>query len=134
MSKYFKISNIRLKMQPLLPNLWSFSLLNLEKQHFLGRIHIEYFHLSFFVILGVYLIKKYGCHTQAFFSLFQSFSGCRVPGLSYIIFRFWSFSKSWSIINFHSFDVITRAWKVAASLIFQKRGNSNYCFDNPARE
>ena len=30
--------------------------------------------------LGVHLSKKYGCHTQAFFSLFQSFSGYRVTG------------------------------------------------------
>ena len=44
---------------------------------FLARIQIEYFHLGSFVTLGVYLIKKYGCHTQAYFSLFQSFSGYR---------------------------------------------------------
>ena len=45
-------------MQLFLLNLGSFSLLELKKPHFLARTHIEYFHFSIFVTLGVYLIKK----------------------------------------------------------------------------
>ena len=52
--KSCKISNIRLKMQLFLASFGSFSLLKLEKPHFLARTHIEYFYLSIFVILGIF--------------------------------------------------------------------------------
>ena len=41
-----------------------------EKSKFLARIHMEYFHLGIFVIPRVYLIRKYGSQTQAFFFSF----------------------------------------------------------------
>ena len=63
-------------------NLGSFSLLRLEKPHFLARTHMEYFHLGIFMTLGGNLIKKYECHAQAFFSVFQSFSGNRASLLT----------------------------------------------------
>ena len=56
-----------------LSNLGQFSVHRFEKSNFLARIWIKYFHMGIFVILGVYLIKKYGCQTQAFFSVFQCF-------------------------------------------------------------
>ena len=34
---------------------------------------MKYFHMGIFLILWVYLIKKYGCQTKAFFSVNQCF-------------------------------------------------------------
>ena len=48
-----------------------------QKLNFVAKKHIKFFHTNIFVILRVYLIKKYGCQTQAFF-LFQCFLNHRV--------------------------------------------------------
>ena len=50
-----------------------FSVHELEKSKFLARIHMEYFHLGIFVMPWVYLIRKYGSRTQAFFFVFHGF-------------------------------------------------------------
>ena len=50
-----------------------FSVHKFEKTNFLARIWMKYFHMGIFVILRVYLVKQYGCQTQAFFSVFQCF-------------------------------------------------------------
>ena len=49
---------------------------------FLARTGIEYFHMGIFVSLWVYLIKKYGCQTKAFFSVFQCFLDYRDTALT----------------------------------------------------
>ena len=59
-------------------NLGQFSEHKFEKSNFLARIWIKYFHIGIFVILGVFLINKYGCQPQAFFSVFQCFLDHRV--------------------------------------------------------
>ena len=61
-----------------LSNLGKFSVDKFEKSNFLAKTWIEYFHIGIFVILGVYAIKKYGCQTQNFFSVFQCFLDHRV--------------------------------------------------------
>ena len=88
----------------------SFSLLKLEKQHFLARTHIEYFHLIFLWPLGyTYLIKKYGCHTHypgIFFSI-SVLSGYRVAVFERLLSKvpyalmqgLWSYGGGFVILN-----------------------------------
>ena len=60
-------------MPSFLSNLGQFSVNKCEKSNFLARTWIEYFRMGIFVIPSVYLIKKHGCQTQAYISVFQCF-------------------------------------------------------------
>ena len=96
---YLKISTIiiqMLKMAIFLANFCPFLVHKLEKSKFLARIHMKYFHLGIFVIPRVYLIRKYGYQTQAFFFVFHRFFDT-VKGkvFSYV-----------SVKNYHSFMFI----------------------------
>ena len=72
--QYFsEICILMLKRPLFLSNYGQFSVHKSEKSYFLARTWIKYFHMGIFVILGVYLIKKYGCQSKAFFSVFQCF-------------------------------------------------------------
>ena len=65
--------------KPLFSQIWGhFSVHKSEISKFLARIHMEYFHVAFFVIPRVCLIIKYGSQSTAFFYVFQCSSGCRV--------------------------------------------------------
>ena len=66
-------SNLMLKMPLFLSNYGQFSVHKFEKSKFLARTWIEYFHMGIFVILWVYLIKKYGYKAQPFFLYFSFF-------------------------------------------------------------
>ena len=68
---------------------------------------MEYFHMGIFVIPGVFLIKKYGSQTTAFFSIFQNISRGNVsdicgtyladPGRSSIVFPLDILKDRWSL-------------------------------------
>ena len=62
-----------LKMAIFQANFWHFLVHKFKKCKFLARIHMEYFHMGIFVTPRVYLIRKYGCQTQAFFFVFHRF-------------------------------------------------------------
>ena len=74
-SKFIKISNIRLKCSFFNPIWGHFHYQNQKTRIFSLGHTSNIFHLSLFEILGVYLIKKQDCHTQAFFLYFSPFRG-----------------------------------------------------------
>ena len=69
------------KMPLFLSNFGQFSVHKFEKSNFLARTWMKYFRMGIFVILRVYLIKKYGYQAQAIFSVFQGFLDHRALAL-----------------------------------------------------
>ena len=83
---------------------------------------MEYFHMGIFVISRVYLIRKYGSQTQAFFLYFIDFSTpChkdkadalkqeRIKGLERMVLNFYLRFKNCQLIMTRKKDLLIFSW------------------------
>ena len=109
--------------------LWIFSVHKSEISKFIAWIHMEYFHVGIFVIPGVCLIRKYGSRKTAFFSVFQSSSGCRdfciVPLETHLFFS----RTGWNLSLFSTFA--EKSWVLSCKMSNLEVGDkTHFIIDN----